>query len=166
MSVSCARIDTVPIVDGKGGNMAQKVTGSKGTRRKTTTKQQKEEERKIKIEQLSEQIDQLRSALSDVNEERATVSFPILTGKNVEHIQYGPGTVTGQKDAVLTIDYAGSVRRQKLPFVLVSGCITQDDAEAVEICRKIDKLQNEQSRLQKEIEYRQSRISDLERQKI
>lgn len=150
----------------KGGSMAQKVTGSKTTRRKTTTKQQKEEERRIKIEQLSEQIEKLRSALSDVNKERATVSFPVLTGKNVKHVKYGPGTVTGQDDAVLTIDYAGSVRRQKLPFVLVSGCITQDDPEALEICRKINTLQDEQSRLQKEIEYRQSRISDLEKQKI
>lgn len=146
--------------------MAQRETGSKATRRKTTTKQQREEERRIKIEQLTDQIDELRSALSDVTQERETVSFPILTGKNVEHIQYGPGTVTDQKEAVLTIDYAGGIRKQKLPFVLVSGCITQDDLEAVEVCRQIDRLQTEQSRLQKEIQYRESRISDLEKQKI
>jgi hypothetical protein len=71
--------------------------------------------------------------------------------------------VNEQRDTVLTITYAGGVRKQKLPFVIASGCVTVDDSEATEKCRRISVLETEQSRLKKEIQYRESWISDLQR---
>ena len=60
-------------------------------------------------------------------------------------------------------NYAGGVRKQKLPFVIASGCVTVDDSEATERCRRINDLETEQSKLKKEIQYRESWISDLQK---
>ncbi len=144
--------------------MAQRVTGINVRRRRATTKQQRAEERRVEIEKLTFQISELRGKLEEVTEEREAMILPNLEGKAVEHSQYGPGTVNEQKDAVLTIEYSGKIRRQKLPFVIASGCVTVDDSEATERCRKISDLETEQSRLKKEIQYRESWISDLQKQ--
>ena len=53
--------------------------------------------------------------------------------------------------------------KQKLPFVIASGCVTVDDSEATERCRRINDLETEQSKLKKEIQYRESWISDLQK---
>ena len=47
---------------------------------------------------------------------------------------------------------------------IASGCVTVDDSEATERCRRINDLETEQSKLKKEIQYRESWISDLEKQ--
>ena len=144
--------------------MAQRITGMGLRRRRATTKKQREEEARIEIEKLTRQVGQLRGRLTEVTEQREAMTLPNLEGKKVEHTQYGEGTVSEQRDAVLTIDYAGKVRKQKLPFVIASGCVTVDDSEATERCRKISDLETEQSRLKKEIQYRESWISDLQKQ--
>ena len=82
----------------------------------------------------------------------------------MEHSQYGAGRVNQQIDAVLTIEYGGKIRKQKLPFVVASGCVTVDDSDITERCRKISDLETEQTRLKKEIQYRESWISDLQKQ--
>ena len=144
--------------------MAQRATGINVRRRRATTKQQRAEERKIEIERLTFQISELRGKLDEVTEERAAMALPNFEGKKVEHSQYGSGIVNEQKDAVLTIEYGGGTRKQKLPFVIASGCVTVDDSEATECCRRISDLETEQSRLRKEIQYRQSWIADLQKQ--
>ena len=133
-------------------------------RRRATTKKQREAEARIEIEKLTRQVGKLRGRLTEVTEQREAMTLPNLEGKDVEHTQYGKGTVSEQNDAVLTIDYAGRIRKQKLPFVIASGCVTVDDSEATERCRKISDLETEQSRLKKEIQYRESWISDLQKQ--
>ena len=144
--------------------MAQRVTGISVRRRRATTKKQREEEARIEIEKLTRQVGKLRGRLTEVTEQREAMTLPNLEGKNVEHTQYGKGTVSEQNDAVLTIDYAGRIRKQKLPFVIASGCVTVDDSEATERCLRISDLETEQSRLKKEIQYRESWISDLQKQ--
>ena len=129
--------------------MAQRVTGINVRRRRAATKKQREEE--------------LRGRLTEVTEQREAMTLPNLEGKKVEHSKYGEGTVDEQKDTVLTISYAGGVRKQKLPFVIASGCVTVDDSEATERCRRINDLETEQSKLKKEIQYRESWISDLQK---
>ncbi|MBQ8985928.1 MAG: hypothetical protein IJ100_01600 [Lachnospiraceae bacterium] len=144
--------------------MAQRVTGINVRRRRATTKQQREEQKKIQIKKLTFQIDELRGKLTEVTEARDAMVLPNLEGRTVEHSQYGQGKVSGQQDAVLTIEYARGTRKQKLPFVIASGCVTVDDIEATESCRKMLDLDNEQAKLRKEIQYCESWISDLQKE--
>ncbi len=143
--------------------MAQRITGINVRRSRAATKKQRAEEAKIEIEKLTAQLGELRGKLTEVTEQREAMTLPNLEGRKVEHSQYGEGTVNEQRDTVLTITYAGGVRKQKLPFVIASGCVTVDDSEATERCRRISVLETEQSRLKKEIQYRESWISDLQR---
>ena len=144
--------------------MAQRANSMGVRRRRATTKKQREAEARIEIEKLTRQVGKLRGRLTEVTEQREAMTLPNLEGKNVEHTQYGKGTVSEQNDAVLTIDYAGRIRKQKLPFVIASGCVTVDDSVATERCLRISDLETEQSRLKKEIQYRESWISDLQKQ--
>ena len=144
--------------------MAQRANSMGVRRRRATTKKQREAEARIEIEKLTRQVGKLRGRLTEVTEQREAMTLPNLEGKDVEHTQYGKGTVSEQNDAVLTIDYAGRIRKQKLPFVVASGCVTVDDSEATERCLRISDLETEQSRLKKEIQYRESWISDLQKQ--
>ena len=145
--------------------MAQRANSMGVRRRRATTKKQREAEARIEIEKLTRQVGKLRGRLTEVTEQREAMTLPNLEGKDVEHTQYGKGTVSEQNDAVLTIDYAGRIRKQKLPFVIASGCVTVDDSEATERCLRISDLETEQSRLKKEIQYRESWISDLQKQR-
>ena len=144
--------------------MAQRANSMGVRRRRATTKKQREAEARIEIEKLTRQVGKLRGRLTEVTEQREAMTLPNLEGKDVEHTQYGKGTVSEQNDAVLTIDYAGRIRKQKLPFVIASGRVTVDDSEATERCLRISDLETEQSRLKKEIQYRESWISDLQKQ--
>ena len=144
--------------------MAQRVTGINVRRRRATTKKQREEETRIEIERLTNQLGVLRGKLTEVTRLREAMSLPNLEGRKVEHSKYGEGMVDQQIDTVLTISYAGGVRKQKLPFVIASGCVKVDDSEATERCLRISDLESEQSRLKKEIQYRESWISDLRKQ--
>ena len=144
--------------------MAQRANSMGVRRRRATTKKQREAEARIEIEKLTRQVGKLRGRLTEVTEQREAMTLPNLEGKDVDHTQYGKGTVSEQNDAVLTIDYAGRIRKQKLPFVIASGCVTVDDSEATERCLRISDLETEQSRLKKEIQYRESWISDLQKQ--
>lgn len=143
--------------------MAQRVTGINVRRRGAATKQQREEEKKFRIEKLTFQIEELRGKLTEVTEARDAMALPNLEGRTVVHSQYGKGIVNDQTGAVLTIEYACGIRKQKLPFVVASGCVTVDDTEIAENCRKILDLDNEQARLRKEIQYCESGISDLQK---
>ena len=144
--------------------MAQRILSINGRRRRTVTKQQREAEKKTEIEKLTFQISELRGKLTEVNEQRDEIELPNLEGRDVEHTQYGKGRVSGQEDAVLTIEYSKGVRKQKLPFVIASGCVKVDDKEATERCRRIADLETEQTKLKREIQYRESWISDLQKQ--
>ncbi len=145
--------------------MAQRASGINVRRRRVATKQQREIIRKEEIEKLTFQISELREKLTELTGQRDAMVLPNFEGKNVEHSQYGHGTVSEQEDAVLTIEYSDRVRKQKLPFVVASGCVKVDDTEATESCKRISDLENEQARLRKEIQYRESWISDLQKQR-
>ena len=142
--------------------MAQKADGSK--RRKVTTRQQKEDDRRKKIDRLTGEIEALRSTLAEVNSERDTLSLPQIEGQVVYHTQYGKGTVTEQRGAVISVSYEAGIRKQKLPFVITSGCITMEDEKILEDCLRILELEKEQDRLRLEIRHKESWIADLENQ--
>jgi hypothetical protein len=144
--------------------MAQNISGLNARRRRAVTKQQRAELRRKEIEQLTIQISILRGRLTQVTEKRDAMELPNLEGMNVEHSQYGHGIVNDQTDAVLTIEYADGVRKQKLPFVIASGCVKVNDTEATESCKRISDLDNEQAKLRKEIQYKESWISDLRKE--
>ena len=142
--------------------MAQKEEGSK--RKKVTTRQQKEEDRRKEIEKLTNEIEILRIALDQLNGELDGLELPQLEGKAVHHTQYGDGTVTQQKDAVITVEYESGTKKQKLPFVIASGCVAVDDARMQEDCQKILDLEKERDKLKLEIQHKESWIMDLENQ--
>ena len=142
--------------------MAQKEEGSK--RKKVTTRQQKEEDRRKEIEKLTNEIEILRIALDQLNGELDGLKLPQLEGKAVHHTQYGDGTVTQQKDAVITVEYESGTKKQKLPFVIASGCVAVDDAGVQEDCQKILDLEKERDKLKLEIQHKESWIMDLENQ--
>ncbi len=142
--------------------MALNETDKKVTR-KTTSKQQREEEYNRRIEELTEEIASLEEEVSVVRTQRKAIDFPNLKEMTAHHVQYGEGTVTEQKGAVLTISYSGMSKKQKLPFVLVSGCISVEDESAVVVCRAIDELDQKISHIEKEIGYRRSEIADLKK---
>ena len=142
--------------------MAQKEEGSR--RKKVTTRQQKEEDRRKEIEKLTNEIEILRIALDQLNGELDGLELPQLEGKAVHHTQYGDGTVTQQKDAVITVEYESGTKKQKLPFVIASGCVAVDDARMQEDCQKILDLEKERDKLKLEIQHKESWIMDLENQ--
>ena len=142
--------------------MAQKEEGSR--RKKVTTRQQKEEDRRKEIEKLTNEIEILRIALDQLNGELDGLELPQLEGKAVHHTQYGDGTVTQQKDAVITVEYESGTKKQKLPFVIASGCVAVDDAGVQEDCQKILDLEKERDKLKLEIQHKESWIMDLENQ--
>jgi predicted nucleic acid-binding Zn-ribbon protein len=142
--------------------MAQKEEGSR--RKKVTTRQQKEEDRRKEIEKLTNEIEILRIALDQLNGELDGLELPQLEGKAVHHTQYGDGTVTQQKDAVITVEYESGTKKQKLPFVIASGCVAVDDAGVQEDCQKILDLEKERNKLKLEIQHKESWIMDLENQ--
>ncbi len=140
--------------------MAQKTEGSR--RKKVTTRQQKDEDRRNEIAKLTEEIEGLRSRLEEVNEERGQLDLPQLENLTLHHAQYGDGTVIAQNRDVITVSYPSGERRQKLTFVIASGCVTLDDESIRAECQKILFLDREQEKLNREIRHRMSRISDLE----
>lgn len=142
--------------------MAQKEEGSR--RKKVTTRQQKEEDKRKEIEKLTNEIEILRIALDQLNGELDGLELPQLEGKAVHHTQYGDGTVTQQKDAVITVEYESGTKKQKLPFVIASGCVAVDDARMQEDCQKILDLEKERDKLKLEIQHKESWIADLENQ--
>ena len=91
--------------------MAQRVTGINVRRRRAATKKQREEEARNEIKKLTNQLGELRGRLTEVTRQREAMALPNLEGKKVEYSQYGEGTVNEQQDTVLTISYAGGVRK-------------------------------------------------------
>lgn len=132
-------------------------------KKKTSTQRQKEEEKREKLEKLNAQKESLESRLAAVDALRSGFDFPDLAGAEVEHTQYGPGKVIGQQQAVLTIDYNGMVKKQKLPFVVAGGFLNLQDPDMTEKLSRMDELDRQKSALDKEISYIQSRISDLDK---
>lgn len=135
-----------------------------GRKKKLTIKQQKELEKRQKIEALTGQKDELQAEYDAAQAKRSQIQFPLLKGKSVEHTQYGPGTVTDQKDSVLTVQYGDVVKKQKLPFVLVSGYLQQDDEAAVETCRRISELDEQLTSIRKKISVIDDEIGVLEKE--
>ncbi len=139
-------------------------TGRKTTK-KPTVKQQREEERHHRIEILTEEITALQEEENSLLEKRETMQFPCLTGTTVSHAQYGGGKVTAQDGAVITVAYDVGSKRQKLPFVILSGLIELEDEGAVDLCREINALEQEISKIKREISFRSGEIEDLKKAK-
>lgn len=148
--------------------MAQKEgTEAKGTtkkKKKLTIKQQKEEERREKERILSEQVEVLSVLIGNNEKERGQLHFPELEGRTITHSQYGEGQVVNQKEDVLTIQYGDMTKKQKLPIVLLNGCITGVSNEEIDECRKIDKLVKEHSRLKRDLDNTNIKLKEVQSQ--
>ena len=133
------------------------------TRKKTSTQRQKEEEKREKTEKLTAHKDSLASRLAAVEALRSGFSLPQLEGEDVEHTQYGPGKVIAQKGAVITVQYSGSSKKQKLPFVVAGGFLRLHDPEMETQMFRLDELDRQKDSLEKEIKYIDSLLGDLEK---
>ena len=133
------------------------------SRKKTSTQRQKEEEKRKKTEKITAQRDSLLSRLAAVNALRGGCEIPELEGMNVVHAQYGSGVVTQQKGAVITVRYEGSVKKQKLPFVVAGGLLHLNDEATEAMLTQMDDLDRQKDSLEKEIHYLESLLSDLEK---
>ncbi|MDO5477218.1 MAG: hypothetical protein Q4F43_08930 [Eubacteriales bacterium] len=134
------------------------------TRKKTATQRQKEEEKREKIEKLTAQRDALQSRLAAVDALRSGFELPQLTGQEVEHTQYGSGTVTAQNGAVITVQYESGAKKQKLPFVVAGGFLRLKDEETVTQLTRMDELDRQKDSMRKEIHYLESLLGDLEKE--
>lgn len=146
---------------GKGERMAAKV-GTEA-KKKTSTQRQKEEEKRERAEKLEAQKSSLRNKLAAVDALRSGFEMPQLEGMEVEHTQYGPGTVTGQQGGVITVRYGDAEKKQKLPFVVAGGFMRLRDQALETQFLHMDDLDRQKDSLEKEIRYIQSLLSDLEK---
>lgn len=151
-------LDRESLTDRKVGEMAV------AKKKKPTAKQQKEEERQERILQLSAKKDELSAELAVLSEKRDALKYPSFVGQKVSHVQYGEGVVQDQQDTVLVIEYDGVSRKQKLPFVVVSGLLTVENTSDVQVCQEIDGLDQKKRELSRKIEFMSNEISDLEAQ--
>lgn len=147
------------------GRVRKRMAAKAGTetKKKTSTQRQKEEEKRERSEQLNKQKASLQSRLAAVDALRSGFELPMLEGKAVEHTQYGPGTVVEQKGAVITVQYGDVKKKQKLPFVVAGGFLHLQDEETETKLVQMDDLDKQKSSLDKEIQYLQSLLSDLEK---
>ena len=130
-------------------------------KKKSLSQRQKEEEKREKIEKLNAQKESLGSRLAAVEALRSGFSFPDLQGAEVEHSQYGPGKVVSQNESVLTIDYDGVEKKQKLPFVVAGGFLHLPDSEMETQFVQMEDLDKQKSTLEKELHFIESLLGDL-----
>lgn len=130
-------------------------------KKKTLSQRQKEEEKREKIEKLNAQKESLGSRLAAVEALRSGFSFPDLQGAEVEHSQYGPGKVVSQNESVLTIDYDGVEKKQKLPFVVAGGFLHLPDSEMETQFVQMEDLDKQKCTLEKELHFIESLLGDL-----
>lgn len=133
------------------------------TKKKTSTQRQKEEEKRERVEKLEAQKNSLQSRLAAIEALRSGFEMPQLEGMEVEHTQYGPGTVVKQQEAVLTVRYGEVEKKQKLPFVVSGGFMRlQDQAMETQLVH-MEELDKQKNSLEKEIQYIESLLGDLEK---
>ena len=132
-------------------------------KKKTSTQRQKEEEKRERFEKLDAQRSSLQSKLAAVEALRSGFEMPQLEGREVEHTQYGPGTVIKQQGAVITVRYGESEKKQKLPFVVSGGFMHLQDEDLETQLVHMDELDRQKSSLEKGIQYTQSLLKDLEK---
>lgn len=133
------------------------------TKKKTSTQRQKEEVKRERFEKLEAQKSVLQNKLASVDAHRSGFEMPQLEGMEVEHTQYGPGTVMKQQGAVLTVRYGEVEKKQKLPFVVSGGFMRlQDEAMETRLAH-MEELDKQKSSLEKEIQYVESLLGDLEK---
>jgi hypothetical protein len=144
----------------EGERMAARAgTGKK----KTFTQRQKEEEKRERSEKLNAQRDSLQSRLNAVEALLSGFEIPQLEGTDVEHTQYGHGTVIKQQDAVITVRYESGEKKQKLPFVVSGGFLHLNDPSLETQMAHMEELNRQKDSLVKEIRYMESLLGDLEK---
>lgn len=132
-------------------------------KKKTSTQRQKEEEKRERMEKLNAQKASLGSRLAAVDALLSGYTIPDLQGTEVDHTQYGRGTVILQKEGVITVRYGETEKKQKLPFVVAGGFMHLQDAEMETQLSQMDDLNRQKDSLEKEIQYMDSLLSDLEK---
>lgn len=132
-------------------------------KKKTSTQRQKEEEKRERMEKLNAQKASLGSRLAAVDALLSGYTIPDLQGTEVDHTQYGRGTVILQKEGVITVRYGETEKKQKLPFVVAGGFMQLADTEMAEKLVQMDDLNRQKAALVKEINYIGSLLGDLEK---
>lgn len=144
----------------------EKMTARAGTgvnKKRTSSQRLKEEEKREKKEKLNVQKNALASKLAAVDALRSGFEIPVLEGQEVEHVQYGTGTVIRQDDTVVTVRYGDMTRKQKLPFVVAGGLMHLKDAGAEDSLAQIENLDRQGDALRKEMHYIDSLLADLDK---
>ncbi len=127
-------------------------TGSKPVRpRRETLKQKRENERAGKIGQLTQTREELNRRLGEITKELEDLAYPEMVGWTLVHRLYGEGIVEQQNDAVLTIRYGDTERRQKLPAVLTGGTASTDNTDAMEMCARVESLEKERTSIESKL---------------
>ena len=137
--IYCAKHYDLYEEDGLAGSRGRDFSGDE---------ENKKEERKLKT-----QIRSLTKKKDAYTAEREGMQFPEMNGAGVEHARYGKGLVIEQEGKYLTVDFEGrATKKFLLPDALTKGFLTTDSEEAVEVCRKIAKLDEDLLNAQREIE--------------
>ena len=105
----------------------------------------------------------MQSRLAAVEALRSGFEMPLLEGMEVEHTQYGLGIVVKQQDAVITVRYGETVKKQKLPFVVSGGFLQLQDTGLATQMVHMEELDKQKDSLEKEIHYIESLLGDLEK---
>ena len=144
----------------------EKMTARAGTgvnKKRTSSQRLKEEEKREKKEKLNAQKNALASRLAAVDALRSGFEIPVLEGQEVEHVQYGTGTVIRQDGSVVTVRYGDMTKKQKLPFVVAGGLMHLKDSGAEDSLAQIENLDRQGDALRKEMQYIDSLLADLDK---
>lgn len=142
------------------------MAGREGTegKKKTSSQRQKEEEKRERSVKLNAQKESFESRLAAVQALLGSIEMPDLQGMEVEHTQYGPGTVISQKETVITVRYGDTEKKQKIPFAVAEGFLRLPDKEMETNLTRMDDLMGQKNVIEKEIHYLTSLLEDLEKQ--
>ena len=84
---------------------------------------------------------------------RDELTFPDLKGETVRHMRYGEGTIEAQEDRYLTVVFErAGTKKFLLPDALTKGFLKVTSEEALDICRRIEELEETIQKTQREIE--------------
>ena len=104
-----------------------------------------------KIGQLTQTREELNRRLGEITKELEDLAYPEMVGWTLVHRLYGEGIVEQQNDAVLTIRYGDTERRQKLPAVLTGGTASTDNTDAMEMCARVESLEKERTSIESKL---------------
>lgn len=125
---------------------------------KPTTAKSVEKQRLIKINELTDELEQKVVDINALRQARSEYDTFSAKGLEVVHKKFGPGVVTEHNDCRITVQFAECKTKFQLPAGFTNGYLQIDSGEIMEIF-------TEMAELDQEIKALESAISELQ-QKI